>query len=143
MAASNHKFVPTAAQRRTVELLLIAGYTQPDICAVLFNPETNKPISGKTFRAAFAQEIRLAHAQAVSDILGTVIRTAKGKGPQALIAAMFFLKTRAGFREVSRHEIAGDRANPLMVEHAANPEAAQRFAALAMAAYRGRPPDAS
>jgi hypothetical protein len=141
MAASNQRFVPTAEQRRYVELLLIAGYAQPAICAVLLNPQTGKPITGKTFRAAFATEIRLAHAQAVSAILDRLIKTAKGRGPQALTAAIFFLKTRAGFREVSRHEIAGDRANPLTLEHAASdPEAVRRFAAEAIAAYAGRRP---
>ena len=43
-------------------------------------------------------------------------RKATGEGREAVIAAIFWLKTRAGWRETSVHDVGGLNSRPIEVE---------------------------
>jgi hypothetical protein len=42
-------------------------------------------------------------------------RKATGEGREAVIAAIFWLKTRAGWKETTTHELAGHGGQPIKV----------------------------
>ena len=50
-------FNPTAEQRGNVEAMIGYGIPEADICLLIKNPETGKPIDLKTLRSHFAREI--------------------------------------------------------------------------------------
>jgi hypothetical protein len=50
-------FIPTAEQRGNVEAMIGYGIPEADICLLIKNPETGKPIDLKTLRRHFAREI--------------------------------------------------------------------------------------
>ena len=51
------KFAPTADQRGNVEAMTGFGISQQEICRVIINPETGKPIDKKTLELHFADEM--------------------------------------------------------------------------------------
>src|SRR6202035_1582422 len=51
------KFAPTADQRGNVEAMTGFGISQEEICRVVINPETGKPIDKKTLELHFADEM--------------------------------------------------------------------------------------
>jgi hypothetical protein len=50
-------FNPTAEPRGNVEAMIGYGIAEADICLLIKNPETGKPIDLKTLRRHFAREI--------------------------------------------------------------------------------------
>ena len=50
-------FKPTAEQRESVELMISYGAPEAEICLLIKNPETGKPIEVETLREHFASEI--------------------------------------------------------------------------------------
>jgi|SRR6516164_7667610 hypothetical protein len=50
-------FKPTAEQRESVELMISYGAPETEICLLIKNPETGKPIEVQTLREHFASEI--------------------------------------------------------------------------------------
>ena len=50
-------FKPTAEQRESVELMISYGVPEAEICPLIKNPETGKPIEVETLREHFAREI--------------------------------------------------------------------------------------
>ena len=50
-------FKPTAEQRESVELMISYGAPEVEICPLIKNPETGKPIEVETLRKHFASEI--------------------------------------------------------------------------------------
>lgn len=80
---------PTKATRDTVTLHTIVGTPQETIARVL-------GIDAKTLRKYYRDELDLAVAQANATIGGALFNKAKSGDTSA---QMFWLKTRAGFRE--------------------------------------------
>lgn len=80
---------PTKAQRDTVALHAMVGTPQLDIARVL-------DIDVKTLRKYYRDELDLALAKANATIGGSLFNKARGGDTAAQI---FWLKTRAGFRE--------------------------------------------
>lgn len=69
------------------------GVPQYDISLVL-------GISPKTLRKHFFQEIEVAGIEANAKVAETLFNTAtKGTGKEAIVAAIFWLKCRAGWRD--------------------------------------------
>ena len=50
-------FKPTAEQRESVELMISYGAPEAEICLLIKNPQTGKPIEVETLREHFASEI--------------------------------------------------------------------------------------
>jgi hypothetical protein len=91
MARNPHE--PTKGTRDTVTLHTLVGTRQEVICQIL-------GISEKTLRKHYRNELDTALAQANATIGGKLFNKAKDGDSAAM---MFWLKTRAGFRE--RQEI--------------------------------------
>jgi AcrR family transcriptional regulator len=99
---------PTDKDRRAVTALCAAGVREDDIARVL-------GVSGKTLRKHYRRELDIAVAMAtlaVATRLWDFIEGRVGGPREQLTAAIFWLKTRAGWRETHRHEHGGARDAP-------------------------------
>ena len=85
----------------------MAGYGVPEaeIAGVL-------GIDAKTLRKHYRQELRHGHTKANTRVAESLYRKATGDGSQSVTAAIFWLKTRAGWKETSIHQL--DRGPTLM-----------------------------
>ena len=84
---------PTDLTRETVQMHTIVGTPQADVARVL-------GIDAKTLRKYYRDELDLGKAEANATIGGTLFKKAKGGDTAAMI---FWMKTRAGWREKFDH----------------------------------------
>jgi hypothetical protein len=102
------RFNPTLEQRRMVEFTSGCGIREIDIAAML-------AIDPKTLRRHFARELATGITKANTAVLQTLYRMAtSGKHPAATI---FWIKCRAGWREVTVLEHSGPQGAPLEILH--------------------------
>jgi AraC-like DNA-binding protein len=112
----SHKLIPTDAMRLTVTEATIAGTPQALLCRMIVNPATHRGISEKTLRRCFKAELELAAATANAVVANMAYAMASsGKEPAM---TMFWLKTRAGWRETQitqnqQLDANGNPTNPL------------------------------
>jgi hypothetical protein len=99
------RFAPTEEQRALVTAMVGYGIPEDKISELILNPQTGKPLSPKTLRRHFRKEIRTGMTRANSDVAASLFRHATGEGRGAVTAAIFWLKTRAGWKETQRHEL--------------------------------------
>ncbi|MBS0640902.1 MAG: hypothetical protein JSS43_13575 [Proteobacteria bacterium] len=100
------EFIPTPEQRRTARAMAAYGIPQIEIAAVI-------GISDRTLRKAFREELDRAATEANAKVAEVCFRMAtSGKVPAA---TFFWLKTRAGWREVNRFEHTGGQGGPIQV----------------------------
>src|SRR3954471_3238392 len=85
-------FEPTQTQRRMVEAMAGCGVPEADIAVVI-------GIAPKTLRKHFREELDTGHIKANAKVAGNLYRIATGSGREAVTAAIFWLKVRAGWRE--------------------------------------------
>ena len=85
---------PTAETRQTVSVHATVGTPQETIAQII-------GIDATTLRIHYRDELDLAMAKANAVIGGSLFNKAKGGDTAAQI---FWMKTRAGWREVIRHE---------------------------------------
>ena len=106
MGRPAHK--PDPASRRQVEALAGYGIPEAEIAEVVgIDPKTLRNYRG---------ELKHGHVKANAKVAENLFRKATGEGREAAIAAIFWLKTRAGWRETSVHEIGGLNSRPIEVE---------------------------
>ncbi|TBC85424.1 RNA polymerase subunit sigma-70 [Rhizobium ruizarguesonis] len=84
--------IPSAADRRVVELLASRGVRQSEICYVL-------AISGKTLRRRYAAELRRGASKLECALALRLFDLAGGNGAVALRAMIFLLRSRFGWSE--------------------------------------------
>lgn len=101
-------FEPSLDQRQTVRVMVACGIPQPSICAAIVNPESGAPIDPKTLRRAFRAEIKDAKATANGLVAQSLFSKATGNGTQSVTAAIFWLKTQAGWREAEGPDVSDD-----------------------------------
>src|SRR3954469_20183654 len=93
------KHKPTDEQRKTVKAMTAYGITQAKISAVI-------GIHEETLRIHYKHELETAEAEANAAVAQSLFNMAtKGKN---VAAAIFWLKTRAGYREVTHLANAED-----------------------------------
>jgi hypothetical protein len=103
-------FVPTPEQRNTVRSLVGLGIPQKQICRLVVNRQTQKPLDHKTLRKHFAHEITIGTAELHLLIGKFMLATILGTPPPAGTVAihdeqsrtsllMFFARTRMGWTE--------------------------------------------
>ena len=63
----------------------------------------------------YGDELRTGAAKANTRVAESLFRTAIGDGPQSVAAAIFWLKTRAGWKETTVHEHGGAEGMPLVI----------------------------
>lgn len=88
--------------RARVEALAGFGLTAVEIAHVL-------DVDLERLKAAFGKELGSGHLKANAKVAENLYRKATGDGREAVTAAIFWLKTRARWKETSVHEITDDR----------------------------------
>jgi hypothetical protein len=101
MARAQH--VPTDAARKQVEAMAAYGIPEWDIARVL-------GIDKNTLRKYYRDELDTGHIKANTKVAQNLFRIATGEGREAVVAAIFWLKTRA------RWSAAPDVATPVEEE---------------------------
>ncbi|MEP9390574.1 hypothetical protein [Mesorhizobium sp. KR9-304] len=99
---------PDPALRRQVEAM--AGYGIPElgIARVI-------GIDPKTLRKHYRSELDLGHVKANSAVAQSLFKKATGDGPQSVTAAIFWAKTRMGWKETIVNEHGGVENNPVRI----------------------------
>jgi hypothetical protein len=88
---------PEPFHRRQVEAMAGYGIPETDIARVL-------GIDPKTLRKHYREELDTGHVLANAKVAESLFRKATGDHRQAVTAAIFWLKTRAGWKEAPLHE---------------------------------------
>ena len=88
---------PDLATRRQVEALAAYGIPEDDIAMVI-------DIDPDSLRRHYRQELATGHIKANSKVAENLFRKATGDGREAVTAAIFWLKTRARWKETVVHE---------------------------------------
>lgn len=86
---------PTPVDRRQVETLAGYGVPETQIAGLL-------TIDPKTLRKHYRSELDHGHTKANAKVAESLFRMATGDGREAVTAAIFWLKTRAGWMDASR-----------------------------------------
>ena len=88
---------PTSMSRRNVEALAGYGVPEVDIAGVV-------GIDPKTLRRHYGSELKFGHVKANAKVAENLFRKATGDGRESVIAAIFWLKTRARWKETTVQE---------------------------------------
>ena len=91
--------LPNTLTRRNVEALAGYGVPEVDIAGVI-------GIDPKTLRKHYPQELRYGHVKANAKVAENLFRKATGDGRESVVAAIFWLKTRARWKETNVMELA-------------------------------------
>jgi hypothetical protein len=98
MAHPSHR--PNPGERRQVEALTAYGVPEADIARVI-------GIDPKTLRKHYRDELDTGSIKATARVAEFLFRKATTEGHQCVSAAIFWMKTRGGWREAPQtHEIA-------------------------------------
>src|SRR5574340_125998 len=100
-------FTPTDEQRLTVSIMAACGMPHELICERIINPQTGARLAAMTLRKAFRKELDDGAASANAMVAQALFKKATGNTPQAVTAAIFWLKTRAGWKETQVNEHTG------------------------------------
>ena len=122
------KFEPTQDQRHQVKLMKVLGIPEHRICTTIINPRTQKPVAPMTLARAFAPELA-SGATEFHALVGDFIMCAiLGKKPALgeaikseqvrMTAAIFFAKTKMGWKETVVNEPANKDDKPFPVDDA-------------------------
>lgn len=106
--ATGKAFVPTDKERATVKAMAGYGIKQDDIARVI-------GVHGETLRKAFRHELDIAATEANAQVAQSLFKMATSG--QNVAAAIFWLKTRAGWKDPIFHELgaAGKNGATLLV----------------------------
>lgn len=88
-------YEPTEAQRKQVLAMSAYGVPESDIALVV-------GIDAKTLRKHFRSELDRGHVEANAKVAESLFRKATSDGSQSVTAAIFWLKTRAGWKETAQ-----------------------------------------
>ncbi|MBS0640900.1 MAG: hypothetical protein JSS43_13565 [Proteobacteria bacterium] len=100
-------FIPTDEQRRMVRAMAGYGVPQEDIALVI-------KCSDRTLRKRFRHELDVATIEANARVAQCLYQQATTPGNIA--ATIFWMKARAGWREVQRVETSGPDGAPIATE---------------------------
>ncbi|MEX3929761.1 hypothetical protein AB4Y36_38120 [Paraburkholderia sp. BR10936] len=115
------RFEPSAHQRELVKALLIYGVPLANICTHVLNSQTGKAVSYTVFVRAFNREIATAVDRGNAAVAANLYRiaTKKADTPQVVQSAIFWMRTRGGWKLSEAAEAAPPPAAdaPPMVEN--------------------------
>ena len=106
MGRRAHK--PDPSSRRQVEAMAGYGVPEADIARVL-------GVDPKTLRRHYRDELDTGHIKATAKVAENLYRKATTDGPQSVTAAIFWLKTRAGWKETVIQETSGEVQHTFVV----------------------------
>lgn len=125
MARAAH--APDPVTRRQVEAMAGYGVPEHEIAGIV-------GIDAKTLRKHYREELALGHTKANVKVAENLYRKACGEGRESVTAAIFWLKTRARWKETQVNEIGGIPGQPIEQVHAI-----RRVIVDATAAWGGEP----
>lgn len=99
-------FEPTDEQRRIVNVMAAGGFQQLAIAHAL-------GISDNTLRKYFAEELEAGGSKAHAMVVGNLYRQATKDDPRSTAAAIFWTKTRLGWKDTSQVELSGPNGDPI------------------------------
>jgi hypothetical protein len=108
MARPRHQ--PDPVQRRQVEAMAGYGVPEAEIAGMI-------GLDPKTLRRHYRQELDQGHTKANIKVAENLFLKATGEGREAVTAAIFWLKARARWKEVSIHELGGVPGQPIQQVH--------------------------
>ena len=108
-SSSEADHLPSPALRSQVETMAGLGAPQTGIARMI-------GVDVETLRALYADALEDGHVKANTRVAENLYRKATGEGREAVGAAIFWLKARAGWRETTAHEFAGRGGSPIRVE---------------------------
>lgn len=129
------RYIPTQADRLTVTTMAAVGISQNDIAKCI----GKKGISIHTLRNKFARELETSKIQANSKVGSVLFNLAVGnpdkpggdpKEPN-VTAAIFWMKTQAGWSERTKVEVTGADGGPLQYSDATDEQIDERILLLA------------
>ena len=91
---------PDATSRRQVEAMAAHGVPELNIASVI-------GIDPKTLRKHYRHELDNGQVKATAKVAESLFRKATTEGPQSVTAAIFWLKTKGGWRETSQDHRVG------------------------------------
>jgi len=91
---------PTDKDRKQVSLMAGIGLTHNQIAKIV-------GISDETLRKYYDKELEVSAAMMNAQVAQNLFSIATSKGAGAVASAIFWMKTRGGWREVERKEITG------------------------------------
>jgi hypothetical protein len=97
-------FRPTDEQHRQVEAMVGYGIPEGQICRLITNPQTKRPIDEKTLRRHFRSEIDTGQVKANAAVAQSLFKMATGGN---VTAAIFWMKTQMGWKETAAVEMSG------------------------------------
>lgn len=115
-------FNPTAEQRGNVEAMIGYGIPEADICLLIKNPETGKPIDLTTLRRHFAREIATGVTKLKSLAGNRIVAAMLGRDgglTDELTRAkllMLFAETWMGWKETVADEHANEGRRPFIIK---------------------------
>jgi len=104
MGRPSHR--PDEITRRQVEALAGYGVPETDIAGLV-------GIDPKTMSKHYRHELDFGHTKANAKVAENLFRKATGDGREAVTAAIFWMKTRARWKETSVHEHALGQREPI------------------------------
>lgn len=132
--SGNKPYVPTGHDRAQVRAMTAFGTSPADIAMVL-------GINLCTLHRKFRRELATASVEANAKVGKSLYQMAIGdeKSPPNVSAAIFWAKTRMGWRETSRVEVTGNDGGPIKLIDVAklSDEELERIAAGDLAAVAG------
>ena len=122
------KFEPTQDQRNQVKLMKAVGLPEDRICKTITNPRTGKPVAPMTLARAFAAELESGATEFHALVGNFILCAILGKKPALgdaikseqvrMTAAIFYAKTKMGWRETAVNEQANKDDKPFLVDDA-------------------------
>lgn len=103
------EFKPTKDQRTLVGIMAGCGFKHELIAERV-------GIDDKTLRKHFRAELDEGKANANAIVAQSLFKKATGDGSQSVTAAIFWMKTQAGWKETSVSEVSGADGAPLVVK---------------------------
>jgi len=94
---ANKRYQPTEEDFAAVRKLAGYGLTAEQICAILVNPNTGKPIGRETFFKNFGEIFHTGQMEAAAKVAKTAYQLAVSGQVPAM--TMFWLKTRLNWQE--------------------------------------------
>ena len=122
------KFVPTQDQRTQVKIMKALGLREDEICKTITNPRTGKPVAPMTLARAFAPELASGAIELHTLVGNFILCAILGKKPALgdaikseqvrMTAAIFYTKTKMGWKETVVNEPANKDDKPVLVDDA-------------------------
>lgn len=100
---------PTKELRRQIEALVAYGTKQAAICEIV-------GLSENTVRKYYAQELETGTAKANAKVAESLFQKALGDSSGSVAAAIFWMKSRAGWKETQAHELGGAGGGPVVLQ---------------------------